>query len=396
MRKLVGVLVAGAFLVGFAGAASADDNGEGPHFTFGASTSFAYDINDPDDDNDSSANALSYANMEARDESFNIDLVQLGVHGARGRASYAAKIDFGDLTPLAGDSADGDIALQTASLTYDFDGAAITAGRFDTPIGYEVLEPWGNANISRSFSWSLLQPINHDGVYVSGSAGIVDAMLGAVNGFTVSDASDPFNDLDDDKGVVGAVGVGIMDELNLYVSSIYTQDEDRVDRQAYNAIISGNVDMGGSGVRYAVEGNYRNDEKDKPTAGTNVGSGTGEIDWWSIVVYGGADFGPTSLDIRWEYFDVDTELGSSASTPVPGDPVSDPFFGNQLNNFGASFEDQVWSLTVTAGWHLTDGLQFRLEYRHDDADDSTPFADNTNFDDSLDVVQAQVVWYPEL
>ena len=81
----------------------------------------------------------------------------------------------------------------------------------------------------------------------------------------------------------------------------------------------------------------------------------------------GADFGPTSLDIRWEYFDVDAEPGSSC------DPSSTQCFSSVVfgvpSDFGGSFEDQLWSLTVTAGWHLTDGLQFRVEYRHDDADE---------------------------
>ena len=47
-----------------------------------------------------------------QDNSFNIDLVQLGVSGQRGRLRYGASIDFGDLAKFAGDSADGDIALQ--------------------------------------------------------------------------------------------------------------------------------------------------------------------------------------------------------------------------------------------------------------------------------------------
>ena len=93
MRKLLGVAFAGTFLVGLglASAASADDKTDGPNFTFGASTSIVYDFNDPDPDSSFNGesfdrNPLSYANQEQQDESFNIDLVQLGINGSRGRA----------------------------------------------------------------------------------------------------------------------------------------------------------------------------------------------------------------------------------------------------------------------------------------------------------------------
>ena len=380
MRKLVGVLVAGAFLVGYAGAAAAEGDDTGPNFTFGAATSYAYDINDPSGDADTSMNSLAYPNLESRDESFNIDLIQLGVNGSRGKASYAAKIDFGDLAAAAGDSEDGDVALQTASLTYDFGGAAVTAGRIDTPFGYEVLEPWGNANISRSWSW-ISQPINHDGLFVSGSADVIDVMIGAVNGYTVNESgNDGRNDFDDDSGVVGAIGAGLSDAVNLYFAAIYTPDEDEIDRQAYNAIFSGNVDMNGSGLRYAIEGNYRNDEKDK-------GTPQGDNDQWSIVLYGGTDLGPTSLDVRWEWVDSEADPDTGGSFLIGDD------------NFGSDFEADGWSLTLTAGWYLTDGLQFRLEYRHDQVDDDEVgelFADDDDTSDHMDIVMAQVVWYPEL
>ena len=92
MRAWVGTLVAGLFVVALAGAASAAESSttnDGPNFTFGASTSFVYDFNDPDRNDPEGINSLSYANLETADEAFNIDLVQLGITGSRGSASYA-------------------------------------------------------------------------------------------------------------------------------------------------------------------------------------------------------------------------------------------------------------------------------------------------------------------
>src|SRR5262245_16031541 len=101
MRAWVGTFVAGLLVVGLAGAAAAADSSttnDGPNFTFGASTSFVYDFNDPDRNDPVGLNPASYANLEAADEAFNIDLVQLGITGSRGNASYGATIDYGDLT----------------------------------------------------------------------------------------------------------------------------------------------------------------------------------------------------------------------------------------------------------------------------------------------------------
>jgi Putative beta-barrel porin-2, OmpL-like. bbp2 len=413
MRKQLGILFAGMFLVGLAGAALADDTSSngGPHFTFGASTSYVYDFNKPDTGADSTVNALSYANMEPQDEAFNIDLVQVGITGSRGRASYGAKLDYGDLTSLAGDDINGDIALQTAFLSYDFGGASATVGRFDTPIGYEVLEPWGNANISRSYSWSLLQPINHDGIFMSGNVGVIDAMLGVTNGFTVADNNiSNFNELDDEKGVVGAVGAAISDAVNLYFASIYTEDSDVVDKQLYNAIISGKVPANGSTFRYALEANYRNDDNDE---GNRLipprfpgDTREGEVRSWSLVGYTGADFGPCSLDLRGEYIDIHHQLSGfrDFSTGSPGTGAEslvlnlDPTDPGSDWNSGPS-HDKVWSVTATAGWYITDGLQFRLEYRHDQTrgrNFDNEFGDGSSGDKADNTLQAQVVWYPEL
>jgi len=355
MRKLVGLFVAGVFLVGAAGVASADD--EGPNFTFGASTSFGFDINEPDAGNPAQGqNRLTYSSME-QDESFNIDLVQLGINGQRGAVGYAATLDFGDLAALAGDSADGDIGLQTAYITYDFDGVGAMAGRFGTPIGYEVLEPWGNANISRSRGWQA-QPINHDGITISGSADIVDLMIGVVNNFTVADQPIAANDVDDEKGVIGSMGIGVSDELSIYIAGIYTEEGDTTDITMGNLIVSGNIDAGNSGVRYAVEGNWRENSPD----------GGSDVQMWNVGAYVGTDAGPIGVDLRLDYTD-----DEGITTPI---------------------DTKVWSVTVTGSIPVTDGVDFRVEYRHDDADDAI-FADESSTDDGLDLIQAQLVWHPQ-
>jgi hypothetical protein len=387
VRKVVGRLFVTAAVAGMAGVAQADEPArpdfpvvvpqEAPapaaapacceqpapavNWTFGMSTSYTYDFNSPNTDaappDPVFGNNGLYANFE-QDESFNIDLVQLGASGSRGKLSYGAKLDYGDLARVAGDSQDGDIALQEAFITYDFDVAQATAGRFGTPVGYELLEPWGNPNISRSWTW-IAQPINHDGLKLNSSFDIVDVGVGVVNSFTVNDQPriDGMNDTDDEKGIFGNVGVSVNDAFNIYGVGLWNELDDNTNQWLGDGIISGDVSMGDNDLNYALEGMFRRNDDDN----------TGNDDMWTIAGYFGFDVGPVGMNLRGEYVDDDGIL------------------------FGQS--TKLWAATVTGSVELVDGVEFRVEYRHDDADDDI-YLDNGNTDDKDDVIQAQLYWAP--
>ena len=156
MKRAIGFLMAGVFLVGTAGIASAASATVG----LNAATSWVYDGNSPRSSSlDPDAlflNSLSYpsAGANQKDQDVNIDLVELNVNGEAGDVMYRAAIWFGDLAAYAGDDASGDVGLFEANVTLPLGPVKATVGRFPTPIGYEVAQPWGNANISRSFHWS--------------------------------------------------------------------------------------------------------------------------------------------------------------------------------------------------------------------------------------------------
>ena len=363
MKRKVWLIVMVALSVGLPQTILADDSSRGPDINFGASVSYGYDFNDPTNANDDQ-NKLGYSSLE-QDESFNIDLVQLDVSGERGSLSYHGAIDFGDLAEAAGDSHDGDVALRKMSITYDFGNAAATAGRFETPIGYEVLEPWGNAHISRSRAWHA-QPENHDGINASFGLDVVDVLLGVANSFTVYDPI--ANDVDDEKAIILAFGAPIGEASDVHVAGIYSQEEDSIDRWMVNAILTGLVNYGDMTIDYAIEGNWRSDDTD--------GTPDSDIEFLNIGVYAGTAVGPGSIHLRVDFTDDEGLLTSNLDPSVQ--------------------DSQVTSVTVTGSYPLGAGVDARVEYRYDTSNEDIFGEDDTGEMTDIDnLIQVQIVWHPE-
>jgi len=73
--------------------------------------------------------------------------------------------------------------LNQAYLDYMVGGVTLTAGKFGTHIGYETANQAENINITRAFSYSLLQPYSQIGAKASLNLAGVDAMFGVTNGY---------------------------------------------------------------------------------------------------------------------------------------------------------------------------------------------------------------------
>lgn len=372
MRKLLVAALSVAFIPSAVSICGAEN---GPRLWVGAATSFVFDTNDPDRNGRSSFNRQSYANRK-EERSFNVDLLQIGVEGSRGSASYRAKLDFGDLAKGLDDSLDDTFALQEAWIAYDMDAAGFAAGRFGTPIGYEAREPWANANVSRSWGWAV-QPSNHDGLKAYTHLDDVDVMVGVVNSFSGTNGSPvgaPGNDLDDEKAVLASLGWAPRDEMQLLVAGIYTELLDTENTAMVTAIASGVLDATSLALSYALEAQWRRD--DDSLAGAVAGQAGKDVSIWGFAGYVGTDLGATRLDLRLEWID-------------DGGILTDGFNGSFANDV------ELWEVTVTTSWELVAGLDLRLEYRHDEADQRVFANDGGGADKRNDVVQAQLVWYPQ-
>jgi len=361
-KASLAALVAATTLVGAAAVAEADEGG--PTFTFGAATSYVFDINQPDDQF-THENQKLYADGES-EESFNIDLVQLGVSGSRGIVSYGTKIDFGDWADMVADNIDDEVALQELFLTIDTGPVLLSAGRMPTPIGYEVLEPWANPNISRSRAW-FYQPISHDGVAIAGGLGPVSLMAAVANGMEVAD--DGINNPDDEYAVIASAGTSFgANELRL--SAIYSDESDEVRFFELNALLSGSHKP----WRYGLEGTWL----DGDGHGGSLPVVRPDVTVLDATGYGGVTWGSWSGDLRLSYTDQEATNGS----------------------FFDANHDGIVSFTATGGYEIVEGVVLRLEYRVDKADNDI-FDDHDSIgpppagqSDLINVVQVQLLWTP--
>jgi hypothetical protein len=372
MRKTAFAALSGcslvvAALVQFAATDAGAADAGGPNFTFGASTSFVYDINEPEgpDGPITDDNEKTYADGES-EESFNIDLVQLGISGSRGIVDYGAKLDFGDWTDAIEDNIDADFALQEMFMAIHAPYVTITAGRMPTPIGYEVVEPWANPNISRSRAW-WAQPISHDGAALSGEVGPVSLMAAVVNGMEITEngADNP----DDEYGVIASMSVPFGSN-DFRFSAIYSDEKDTVRFFELNAYVAGTYDR----WRYALESTWLDGDSHGPAP---IVAPDRKI--WDVTGYGGATFGSWSGDVRLSYTDQEGTDG----------------------NFLVANHEGVVSFTATGGYEIVEGVVVRAEYRIDSASDPI-FRDHDSDDpggqrdDLINVVQVQLMWTPAI
>jgi len=358
------VVSVASLLLCAASTSRADDGG--PTFTFGAATSFVYDFNEPDDQN-TRENEKTYADGES-EESFNVDLVQIGISGSRGIVTYGAKIDFGDWAEAIENDLDNSVALQEMFLAIDVGFGAISAGRMPTPIGYEVVEPWANPNISRSRAW-FYQPISHDGAALSGEWKGVSMMAAVVNGMHINDNQNGANNPDDEYGVIASFSVPIGD-ASFRFAGIYSDEKDNLSKVELNAFIAGSWKRWRYGLETTwLDGNGHGGDPQPPDETV-----------YDVTGYGGATFGKWSGDLRLSYTDQEGTNG----------------------NYFTKNHDKIVSFTATGGYEIVEGVVFRVEYRVDSS--NRPIFDDHNSEgtvagaigqtDLINVVNVQLLWTP--
>ena len=309
-------------------------------------SSYTYNFNEPD-------SRTNFRIYDQRHNNLTFDLLQLQISKSSDDGiGFATVLDFGETATGVESDWDGDgelssseetdkFAIQEAYLTYNiplFNGIQMKAGKFVTLIGAEVIESPYNYNISRSFMFGLAIPFTHTGVLFSKqltdqfglTAGVVngyDNVIDNNNGksFLGQLAFDPFDGLSwTFNGIVGPEQTDTGGSNRGLFDTVLTYSP--MDHLEFNL----NYD-------YAREGDAALDGSDAEWQG-----------FAGIVSVGGAMFDP-----GWEPF----------SFALRGEWFSDK------DGARTGVAQDLWEVTATAKWQLTEHVQVRFEYRHDESTD---------------------------
>jgi hypothetical protein len=301
--------------------------------------SYQYNFNEPETDRN------TLRSFDQEDNNFTLDVFQLAIEkeGPDG-LSATAKLNFGKTSvPLASDW-NGDGVLDNSEETNDFEvqdaflnyapewagGISVKAGKFATVIGAELIEAPLNPNFTRSFAFGFAIPFTHTGVLFSAPLGeMASTSLGVVNGW------DNVVDSNDSKTFIGQLALTPTDLLAVYLNGSYgneSVDDEGDARGLFDLVVALNPDpfMANLNFDYGTEGD-----------------GT----WLAFAGIVGVDL-RSAAEIPWGLY------------------LRGEIFDDQ-DGFRTGTEQQLYEVTATAKYFLTDNLTFWLELRHDGSDEDS-------------------------
>jgi hypothetical protein len=334
------------------------------------SASYVYNANNPS--NPIYANALNQFNLNHNQ--FNLDAAEIDFSmpaAEPGQAGFDLDINFGNNAEILGgygpaaqtDPASGDvlsdnqIEIEQMNVSYNWNDIVFKAGKFDTLLGYEVLDIVSNKQVTQGVLFTYAIPLYHTGLLASSKFNEEWGWaLGVVNGW--GNANSGATDTNDNKGALA--------QINLSTGPFSTA----------------------LSTYYGSDGNTGFANVDNSTAHFNESPAL-VVDWTATVK-------PTdALAFWWEAnwsYQKEVQFDPAGSSPFAGRELNAHWYGGLL---GASFQvtDAVWvsargeimrdskgyritngdevtayTLTGTLGYKLTDNLLARLEVRYDDLD----------------------------
>lgn len=335
--------------------------------------SFLYNLNDPSEV--SQAGTLGLRAFDADSQSFNFDqlIFQLGKEATtESRAGFGVEILYGKSAALLegrrgsgefasidsalgilysssfGDRDDADFLVTEAYISYlapELAGGVSTtfkAGKFYTLVGSEVLHANGNYNISRGLLYTLLQPVDHTGATVTfgfaeaaGVEGTAELEVGLVNSFA-SGGSGP--DINDEKTFLGQFRYG-RDNWSVSLGGLYGAEMPG-DPESKLALVDVTATL-------------------SPAEG---------VDLW-------ANFDWSRAEVQMNPLNTDPDAwglslgGHVEITQRMGAALRAEYVRDDEGFLGIGFADnEIWGLTGTLDYALTNHLMVRGEVRYDKVD----------------------------
>ncbi|MDP3919719.1 MAG: porin [Candidatus Omnitrophota bacterium] len=311
-------------------------------------------------------------------DSFTVNAVELNFTKEAdpdGGAGFRFDLAFGEDTGvviadgLAGDSVDLQQAyveyVQPLSFWADSDvlpdTVKLTAGRFVTLAGAEVIEGPDNWNISRSLAFGLAIPFVHTGVRANFGLfnDYFDVYLGWNNGWDVPVDSNTYKTLE------AAVGWSPMENVSLFHALYYGPETAATNghkRTVVSNVLTWDVNDKLSfmaDIDFGYERRFIG----------SVGADAENASWQAYAGYTRYQFTDKfAVAARAETFRNGGERNRTAGFPEP--------------------TDALWEATLTAEYRLTDNMLARLEYRRDKSESDDTF----NGDSHQSIIGGQVIY----
>ncbi len=282
------------------------------------------------------------------------------------RAGFAADIVMGTTSDfLVGGGGDGNgnnVTVYQAYAEYLAPlgpGISIKGGRFATPTGAEVAQSVYNWNITRGLVYSILQPVNHVGVYASSEFDNGFSLgLGAAN----TALQNRNSDFDNDKAVIGHIAY-TQDAWGMRLTTIWGGDNNN-SILGQQAPPNGGVGTSDDSV-LLIDGVLTWDPSENLSTWLDVTwqklyhTGLGNDPWGVGAAVAGrlAITESTGFALRGEYLYLNDDflfLNSVILTPPGAPAVGSPFA-----------DEQLWSLTGTLDHALTENLTAKAEVRYE-------------------------------
>ncbi|HSW14210.1 MAG TPA: outer membrane beta-barrel protein [Solimonas sp.] len=293
--------------------------------------SYTYGFND--------GQALGGRTFDGETDAFKLNqaaftLSKLPAQGAGGLVNVIAGDDAAAINAAYGDT-DDNINVTQAFLQYATGSLTVMGGRFVTLAGTEVINDTANANISRGFLFTLVQPAVHTGVRTSYKMGGTTLYAGLSN--TLLTAPPPgASELDQQKTLELGVAFAPSSSSSLAIVGYHSADE----VQAGGADTDTLIDVVGSlqassTLQLGANFDYRT---------TDFGT-SDDQKIWGLALYGNMKFSPSTRgSLRIEHVDFSDVLGFAGA------------------------DNDVQSYTATVGHMVASNLELLAEVRLDNSD----------------------------
>ncbi|MBI5816663.1 MAG: outer membrane beta-barrel protein [Nitrospinae bacterium] len=240
-------------------------------------------------------------------------------------------------------------------------GLKLTVGKFNAPIGFELVDPNQMFQYSHAMVFIYGLPTNLTGVNLSGAAGIVDFQVYGVNGW------DKLQDDNKDKTIGGRLGITPLEGVNVGLSYITGKEGSDANNAAANNLSAFDVDATITSVKGLTIGAEFNSGKFEKQSVVNPG---GDAEWSGfLVMVNYAITDKVSLTARYDTFD---DKGGA--------------------RFGSGVKEKRDAITIAPTYTFTPGFIARAEYRMTKSDQKVFVDKDGNSNDSVTDIALDFVY----